>query len=414
MSIGALKRTDITKTIFLGELSLDGRINHIDGILPMCLEAKKSGIEKVIIPKSNENEALLVDGLEIIGLDNLKQVIEYLNGNLQVISKPKKSFSIQTNYDIDFSEVKGQVMTKRALEISASGGHNCLLIGTPGTGKTMMINRLQTILPELNLEETIEITKLHSVGGILKDSIATKRPFRVPHHSITKTALLGGGRNPKPGEISLAHLGVLFLDELLEFKKDVLESLRVPLECKKIDISRVGYTATYPCNFILVASMNPCPCGYYGSNTKKCTCTESQRKNYMAKLSGPSLDRFDMQIYVPQIKYNDSKNNESESSKEIRLRVNKARDIQKERYKEEKIFSNSELTPKLIDKYCELEEDSKKILNMTCERLSLSTRAYYKILKISRTIADMDNSKKIKNTHVLEAIQYRKKEKDGL
>lgn len=414
MSIGALKRTDITKTIFLGELSLDGRINHIDGILPMCLEAKKSGIEKVIIPKSNENEALLVDGLEIIGLDNLKQVIEYLNGNLQVISKPKKSFSIQTNYDIDFSEVKGQVMTKRALEISASGGHNCLLIGTPGTGKTMMINRLQTILPELNLEETIEITKLHSVGGILKDSIATKRPFRVPHHSITKTALLGGGRNPKPGEISLAHLGVLFLDELLEFKKDVLESLRVPLECKKIDISRVGYTATYPCNFILVASMNPCPCGYYGSNTKKCTCTESQRKNYMAKLSGPLLDRFDMQIYVPQIKYNDSKNNESESSKEIRLRVNKARDIQKERYKEEKIFSNSELTPKLIDKYCELEEDSKKILNMTCERLSLSTRAYYKILKISRTIADMDNSKKIKNTHVLEAIQYRKKEKDGL
>ena len=415
-SIGALKQTDISKTIFLGEISLNGKINGVKGILPICLEAKRMEMKRMIIPKTNVREASLVDGIEIIGLDSLKEVIDYLNEKIHILpSEHPRNISTDPDYDVDFSDVKGQYVAKRVLEISASGGHSFLFVGAPGSGKTMMINRLKTILPELSFEEAIEITKIHSIGGILDNStIISKRPFRNPHHSITKTALIGGGKIPKPGEISFAHTGVLYLDELLEFKRETLESLRMPLEDKKISINRLEYLTTFPSNFILAASMNPCPCGYYGSGVKDCTCTESQRNKYISKLSGPLFDRFDMQIDIPYIKYEEYKEKIAENSCEIRKRVNRTRRIQRERYANEEISLNSDLTPKLINKHCKLDAECEDVLEKTCTKLKVSTRGLYKIIKISRTIADMEESKEIKKSHILEAIQYRKKEKNEI
>lgn len=413
--IGQIRRFEHNDVMFVGELSLNGNLNKISGALPICLEASKEGIKKIILPKENANEACLVEGIEVIGISSLKEAVDYLNGTIQ-IKETKNNiadcFETSIKYKEDFSDVKGQESIKRALEVAASGGHSCILVGCPGSGKTLLSRRIPTILPKLTFNEALEITKIYSVAGLIEDgSIINERPFRAPHHTITKSALIGGGKFPKPGEISLAQYGVLFLDEFPEFSKQTIEVLRGPLEDKKVTISRVCGAYSYPCNFMLVASMNPCPCGYFGSNAKLCTCTEKQRVNYFNKISGPILDRIDIQVEVPSVKYEELGERSRETSDEIRQRVNEARNIQLKRYKGLNIYSNSELTPKMIEKVCKLNEPSKLILKKYFERLNLSTRAYYKILKIARTIADLDAAKDIETMHIIEAIQYRSLDK---
>ncbi len=410
-SIRKIKPQNLEDTIFVGELSFNGDIQKINGILPICIESYQKKIKRIILPKENSKEAAIVEGIEVIGVSTLLEVIQYLNGEIKLekqLSHVEKILKNNTNDEIDFSEVKGNDSVKRALEIAAAGAHNCIMIGSPGCGKTMLARRFPTILPDLTFKEALEITKIYSVTGLLKnEGLITTRPFRNPHHTITDTALIGGGKIPKPGEISLAHYGVLFLDELLEFRKNTLEVLRVPMEDREVTISRAGISLTYPSNFILIASTNPCPCGYYGSKEKKCSCTDIQRKIYRSKLSGPILDRFDIQIQVPSIPYDRLEKKEGEKSENIRKRVNLARNKQISRYKKEGFVSNAELTPKYIEKYCILTPKANTILKYSFEKLNLSMRAYSKILKVAKTIADLDNSEKIEEIHIVEAIQYR-------
>lgn len=412
---GVIKKCDLEDIGFIGELSLNGKVNKVAGVLPMCIEAYKNGIKTIILSKENCKEAAIVQGLKIIPVNNLEEVVDYLNKNINILEAKiniNEYLNNQKDYLLDFSEVKGQENVKRALEVATSGGHNCMLIGSPGSGKTMMAKRVPSILPDLNLEEALEITKIHSITGNLgKNPIVLQRPFRNPHHTATPTSLTGGGKVPKPGEISLAHYGVLFLDELPEFNKSALEVLRGPLEDNTITINRVNTSLTYPCNFMLIASLNPCPCGYYGTE-KSCKCTIESIKRYLGKISGPLLDRIDIQVEVNCVKYEEMNNcKQYETSETIRKRVNRTRNIQRRRYESDGIIMNSELTPKLIEKYCSLNDECKKIMEKSFNKLGLSVRAYSKILKVARTIADMKESENIEKEHLLEAIQYRSLDK---
>ena len=413
--IPAINKNDLIQTVLVGELSLDGKVNRINGILPICIEAKNLGIKRVIIPKANENEASIVKELEIIPIKDISEAVKFLNNEIKM---KKEYIPIEKNinnskYDIDFSEVRGQEDVKRALEISAAGGHNCLMIGSPGVGKTMLSKRLVTILPDLSIGEAMEITKIHSISGELQqDGIVNTRPFRMPHHTVTTTAIIGGGKNPKPGEISLAHKGILFLDELTEFDKKILESLREPIENKYISINRLYGNYVFPCDFMLVATMNPCPCGYYGDEKKECKCSQSERHRYLNKISGPLLDRFDIQVEVHRLKLSRLSNlNKNETSKQIQNRVNYARKVQMERYKKYNIYSNSQLSTRLVKIYCQLDIKGKALLENAFEKLNLSIRGYEKILKVARTIADLEQKDNIEYKHIAEAIQYRSLDK---
>ena len=399
--------------LVLGELSLDGSVRPVDGVLPMLHFAYEQGIKRCIVPFDNAEEAALVKGMEVYAVSHLLQAVSVLKGEKNIIPFTvdiDAVFRDAANSEVlDFSDVKGQESVKRALEIAAAGMHNVLMIGPPGSGKTMMAKRMPGILPDLSFEESIEITKIYSVAGLLrnKNALITKRPFRSPHHTISNVAMVGGGRVPKPGEVSLSHNGILFLDELPEFARSVLEELRQPLEDAEVTISRVGGTMTYPASLMLVASMNPCPCGYHGYS-QKCTCKESEIAKYMGRISGPLLDRIDVHIEAAAVDFNKMGSRApSESSAEIKARVVKAHKIQQERYKNEGIYFNSQLSASQINKYCALGEEETALMKLAFDRLGLSGRAYHKILKLSRTIADLAGSKDIKKQHIAEALQLR-------
>ena len=411
LSAGTIQN-NIDNYAFIGELSLSGDVRSINGVLPMAIQARQSGIKKFFVPAENASEGAVVEGIDIIPIENIFQAVEYINGNINISPAlpAKPDTSLLPEYSIDFSDVKGQFAAKRALEISACGGHNILLIGSPGSGKSMLAKRMPTILPDMTFNEMIETTKIHSVAGTLpKDSpLVSVRPFRNPHHTVSYAGLSGGGAVPRPCEISLAHNGVLFLDELPEFSKNSMEVLRQPLEDGSITISRVNATLTYPCSIMLIAAMNPCPCGYFGHPTKKCTCTPKMVSSYLSKISGPLLDRIDLHIEVPPVEFKElSSSVKSETSAEIKKRVDHVRRIQNERFTNTGIKCNARITPALLSEMCPMDDNAKSALQKAFDILGLSGRAYDKILKVSRTIADLDNSEIIRQNHIYEAIQYR-------
>lgn len=418
IAIGILKATEqfttqLTDVAILGELSLDGHVRPVKGILPIIISALDLGCKKIIIPRANVIEASYIEGIDVYGFDTLRDVVAFLSSPEFYTPSPKldiNKIKEERTYSEDFCQVKGQFAAKRAMEIAAAGSHNILMIGPPGGGKTMLARCLPTILPDLTVAEALETTKIHSVAGVLDEDmgIIVNRPFRAPHHTGSKIALIGGGISAKPGEISLAHNGVLFMDELLEYPRDTLEILRQPLEDNVITISRAQRTVRYPANFMLVASMNPCPCGNYGSKTHECTCTPAQIAKYRSKLSGPLMDRIDLHIEVDNVTYGDLSSKEAgESSSEIKKRVDNARNIQLKRFEGTGVYSNSRMNNAMVSEFCKLTPECAQILKLAFERLGMSARAYNRILKVARTIADLEGEENILPSHITEAVGYR-------